>query len=130
MKMRKMQRKIGIDFMVPDNVIEFAEVLASKSNMRQKMSAVIHRNGVILGQGYNHWLSTSTEPKNVIWGVPVRSIHAEVMCIRWTWRKYGSSAFKNSEIYIHRKGNLLAKPCPHCMQIIEMFGLKPSWSPL
>jgi len=112
-------------------IVQLAEELSAKSDMKQQVSAVIFREGVgILGQGYNHWLGTCSVPRSTVYGVPVRSIHAEIAAIRWTYRKYGERAFTGATIYIHRRGNRLARPCSHCAQVIEMFGLNPIWSPI
>jgi deoxycytidylate deaminase len=115
---------------IPNIIVKLAEELSAKSDMRQKVSAVIFNDTEVLGQGYNKWLGTCSVPRNVLYGVPVRSIHAEIAAIRWTYRKYGESAFVGASIYIHRKGNKLARPCSHCAQVIEMFALNPVWSPL
>lgn len=115
---------------VPKNIINLAEFISSKSNMKQQMSAIIFKNDRVLAQGYNHRLSTANFPRNHIHGVPVYSIHAEVQAIRWCHRKYGTSIFSGAQIYVHRRGNKMSKPCSHCMQIIELFGLTPSWSPI
>ena len=57
---------------VPVDVLLLAEELSSKSNMKQKISA-----------------------------------------IRWAYKKHGPKMLVGANIYIHRRGNRLAKPCPH-----------------
>jgi tRNA(Arg) A34 adenosine deaminase TadA len=113
---------------VPDSIIEYADNLASFSSMKHKMSAVIFRNGEILGSDYNRWMGSTNEPSACLYGVPVFSRHGEIGAIRKVYRHYGTAGFVGASIYIHRYNkksrNMLAKPCKHCMQVIEMMGIK------
>jgi tRNA(Arg) A34 adenosine deaminase TadA len=111
---------------IPIEIIEFAETLAAKSSMKQKMSAVIFRGNKILSSDYNRWVRYSTignSTRACVYGVPVFSVHAEISAIRKFYRHYGSKGFIGSSIYVHRLGSRNAKPCSHCMQVVLMMGI-------
>jgi hypothetical protein len=47
-------------------------------------------------------------------------VHAEVDCLAGLNFSYTIGNY----IYIHRKGGMLAKPCPKCQHVLEQFGFK------
>ena len=112
--------------MVPEAIVEYAEELSAKSNMRHQMAAVIYADDKILGADYNRWLGTS---KSFRYGVPVWSVHAELGALRKAVKHYGMGVLNGASIYIHRNNFGCAKPCGHCWQTLDMMRIgNISWS--
>lgn len=111
---------------VPEFILDEAEYLAAKSDMHQKMAAIVYVGDEILGSDYNRWMGSS---RLCLYGVPVWSRHCEIGAIRRVYKHYGSKGFEGSSIYVHRLGFRSARPCSHCMQVIKMMGIvKVYWS--
>jgi deoxycytidylate deaminase len=83
------------------------------------MGAVIAKGNKVLGLGFND--PFKTHPKS---NTRYQYIHAELSAILNTARE----DLKGSSIYVYRLGckeaPLLAKPCPHCMELIKRSGIK------
>jgi len=107
------------------NVLEVAIEECKKSNMTQKMSAVIFKDKNILSLGHNRLVSPSPNPQLQYLGVPYPySIHAEVDAIlnyeghRRNLRSASIFIFRQRKI----KGKItvgLAKPCKCCKKVIR-----------
>lgn len=107
---------------IPPHVISLAQKICLKSQMKHKLSCIIYnKKGHIINIGYNKWLTIGKRSK-----VPLKcSIHSEMDAIAGCDRRelYGAN------IYVYRKGNLLAKPCENCMKELEKYGFRNiSWS--
>jgi len=109
---------------VPSEVIELAQEICKKSNMKQRMSAVVFDGAEILGQGCNRLICEGSVPPVRKYGKGWYSVHAELQAIRWAVKKHGYGRLLGCSIYVMRENGRIAKPCQHCMQIIEMVGIK------
>jgi deoxycytidylate deaminase len=109
---------------VPKEIVELAERLCNKKSgfKRYPMAAVIYkgRKPTIISTGVNYHLHCGTNIERKCY-----SIHAERDAISGCSKQdlWGAS------IFIFRKNNLLAKPCPKCMNLIMATGINQiSWS--
>lgn len=103
---------------ISEDIIAAAIACSTRSNMKFKLGAIVYRNDIILGRGYNHYLRKTSK-----FGHPVYSLHAEVHAIQFAIRKYGRRALAGASIYIYRSNGKLARPCPCCLSLIEMVGI-------
>ena len=104
---------------IPLSVIKLAKKVASRSQHKFKLGAVIFKKGDILSFGFNH--AHKTHPKS---NVPYRKIHAELGALLYLTREQ----LKGSSIYIHRTkkdgSEGLAKPCQYCAALLEEVGIR------
>jgi deoxycytidylate deaminase len=107
---------------VPHHIVELAEKICLKSEMRQKMSAIVFdKRGNVINVGYNRRIIKSIVPTTLFkYGQPYISIHAEIDCLAGLTfdDTYGNY------MYVHRKNGLIAKPCLKCQHVLDQFGLK------
>jgi len=98
-------------------MIHIAKKASERSQERFKMGAVITRGNRVLAHGFN---TNKTHPK--FGSGEYKKVHAEssviCKCIRQRINLEGSS------IWIYRRNEQLAKPCPCCMELIESVGIK------
>lgn len=92
------------------------------------MSAVIYKykrnKTVVISTGVNRHLYIGKKKEKGRYGTPY-SIHAERDAIEGCSRQdlWGAS------IFVYRKGNKLARPCPKCMNLIMSTGINHiAWS--
>ena len=109
--------------------INLAANIASSSNHRFQLGAVIVDGGSVLGTGTNVYLGTSIPSKgprslSAASCVPPlgSSIHAEVQALRSLSE---TARNKRSTIYVTRLSakneTTMAKPCAHCIQTLMLF---------
>ena len=98
-------------------MIHIAKKASEKSKERFKMGAVITRGNRVLAHGYN---INKTHPK--YGSGEYKTVHAEssaiCKCIRQGIKLEGAS------IWVYRRNEQLAKPCPCCMELIRSVGIK------
>jgi deoxycytidylate deaminase len=86
---------------------------ASKSPMYQQLGAVVVRNRIIIGKGFNYYKH----------GHPKRSIHAEASAIM-----DANGRVKGCYLYVCRNkrlnGGRISKPCSRCQQLIYNVGIR------
>lgn len=107
-----------------NHLIEIAIKAANKSKYKQKVGAVLIKNGKIISIGYNQIRHQSSIVVNH-W---VGSLHAEIHCIINAIKKIDSDKIKGSTMIVVRvmkNGKLgLALPCKDCYSVIENFEIK------
>ena len=105
------------------NINEQLYFMAMKSNQRAKYAAVIiHRNRII-GIGYNHLISNSSNDSQYLYEIYKHSIHAERNAIMNVKDK---NMLSSSKIVIVRlnDGNIVpAKPCEMCKRLLNKYKL-------
>jgi len=106
-----------IDLDDPPPPMRLAIKESHKSNHRFKLGACIARGSRILSKACN---SRKTHP--VFGSGEYRTLHAEGHAIYKAVRQ--GIDLKGSTIYIYRRNNNLAKPCPCCMGLIHKYGIK------
>jgi len=90
---------------------------SEKSKHRFKLGAVIARGNRVLTKAHN---SRKTHPR---FGVgDYNTLHAEAYAIYKAVRR--GIDLRGTTIYVYRKNNNLAKPCPCCMGLIHKYGIK------
>lgn len=108
-----------------DNIVKLAAKVCLKSNMRQKMAAIIYDNrGRVISVGYNRWLVIGSQRNKQ----PFRySIHAEADAIAGCSRE----ELFGKNIFIYREGNKNARPCQDCSNLIKKYGFRTvCWGPV
>ena len=88
-----------------------------KSNHRFKLGACIAKGRRILSKACN---SRKTHPR--FGSGEFKTLHAEGYAIYKAVRQ--GIDIKGATIYIYRRNNNLAKPCPCCMGLIHKYGIK------
>ncbi len=87
-----------------------------KSNHRFKLGACIARGKKILSRAHN---TRKTHPK--FGSGEYQTLHAESYAIYKAVRK--GINLEGTTLYVYRKNNNLAKPCPCCMGLIHKYGI-------
>ena len=90
---------------------------SEKSDHRFKMGAAIARGSKILVSAPN---SRKTHPK--FGSGQFSTLHAESHAIYKAIRS--GINISGATIYVYRANDLLAKPCPRCMGLINKYGIK------
>ena len=90
---------------------------SNKSNHRFKLGACIARGNKILTKAHN---SRKTHPK--FGAGEYQTLHAESYAIYKAVRQ--GINLRGTTLYVYRRNNNLAKPCPCCMGLIHKYGIK------
>jgi|TARA_R100001594_G_C3988390_1_gene251824 deoxycytidylate deaminase len=98
-------------------MIHVAKKASERSQERFKMGAVITRGNRVLAHGFN---TNKTHPK--FGSGEYKKVHAESSAICKCIRQ--GISLEGACIWIYRRNELLAKPCPCCMELIESVGIK------
>ena len=112
---------------IPDHVIDLAEKVCMKSNMSHKLSAILYNNkGTVINVGYNRRLVDSRSPTVIKrHGLRWLSVHAEVDALSGI----NFNDLHKYNLYVHRVGGKLARPCVQCRHILDMYSLnRVYWS--
>tara|TARA_R110002012_G_scaffold77447_4_gene196578 strand:- start:1417 stop:1764 length:348 start_codon:yes stop_codon:yes gene_type:complete len=88
-----------------------------KSNHRFKLGACIAKGNKVLTKAHN---SRKTHPK--FGSGDYQTLHAESYAIYKAVRQ--GINLKGTTLYVYRKNNNLAKPCPCCMGLVHEYGIK------
>jgi deoxycytidylate deaminase len=88
-----------------------------KSNHRFKLGACIAKGKRILSKAHN---SRKTHPE--FGAGNFQTLHAESYAIYKAVRQ--GISLKGATLYVYRRNNNLAKPCPCCMGLIHKYGIK------
>jgi len=88
-----------------------------KSNHRFKLGACIARGNKVLVKAHN---TRKTHPK--FGAGDFQTLHAESHAICKAVRQ--GINLKGTTLYVYRRNNNLAKPCPCCMGLIHKYGIK------
>lgn len=105
------------------NINEKLYLIAMKSNQRAKYAAIIIHRNKIIGIGYNHLISNSSNVSQCIYETYKHSIHAEKNAIMNVKDK---TKLSSSKIVIIRlsDGNIVqAKPCDMCKNLLDKYKL-------
>lgn len=95
--------------------LQVALETASKSDMRQRLGAVIVDGKRIISKGYNRWCKSQKLHSIIYDGKVVQgSIHAEIEALR---RIHGIIT-SNLTLYVVRDKYQMAKPCDSCMKVL------------
>lgn len=90
---------------------------SAKSTHKMKMGCVIVSGSNIIGRGFNiHKTHTKFGSGNG------NTIHAEGMALIDAYSK--SFDLSKCEAYIYRQGNLMARPCKHCLEYLKFAGIR------
>lgn len=109
---------------VPNNVVEVARKIATRSNMHQKVGAVVYKKDRVISTGYNRWLRIGHVQSHST-SYTRYSIHAEEDALLGARPKDCIGA----SIYIYRNGGGLAKPCEKCQAMLTRWGITQiQWS--
>ncbi len=90
---------------------------AKKSKQRFKLGAAIAKGKKVLSKAHNQM---KTHPE--FGSGTYNNLHSEGHAIYKAIRK--GLDLTGSTIYVYRRHNTLAKPCPCCMGLIEKYGIK------
>lgn len=97
---------------------------AKTSKYRYKLAAVIVKGGAVLSYGVNH-VGANSSLLNQEWP---GSIHAEQAAILKLLKQKNMDKASGAIMYVSRingRGTTgLARPCQHCMELIEAIGIK------
>lgn len=99
------------------DIHERARVVANKSFMQQRHACIIVRNGKIVSEGYNHWMSQHQLCDK--W-----SLHAEVVALNKIKNK-PKWWIQECCMYVYRLSNTdpnsfrMSHPCPGCQRVIR-----------
>lgn len=123
MRKRKRKKKKAINNRIKRSV-KLARKLAAKGNSPNfRLGAVLLKGNKIISTGRNYFYKTHPKATNAL-----RTIHAEVDCVRRIGRFEDPV---NSTLVIVRETNSgllsMAKPCPHCMDLLYQIGVKDIW---
>ena len=101
-----------------DPCMKAAISAALESNLKFKIGAALVRRGRLLCVGHNQ---TKTHPR---YGSksPYHTLHAEGDCL-WSADKLGISTI-GCTLYVYRRNNLNSKPCPDCLKLIQLCGIR------
>ena len=106
-----------IDLDDPPPPMRVAIKESHKSNHRFKLGACIAKGNKVLTRAHN---SRKTHPK--FGSGDYKTLHAESYAIYKAVRQ--GINLKGTTLYVYRKNNNLAKPCPCCMGLIHEYGIK------
>lgn len=98
---------------------DLAKALSKKSTYHHQMGAVVVKKSRVIGVGFNK--PSKTHPKS---NTKFNTIHAELDAILGLDR----SDLKGADIYVFREYKdgrpAMAKPCPHCQQLLIEVGIR------
>lgn len=100
-----------------NSLLKLALREAVKGNHKQKMGAIIYKNGKIISRGYNKVNRGYSTYNQEYWK---GSLHAEISAILNAKGK----SLKGASIFVARANQRLAKPCKKCMAVIKEVGIK------
>lgn len=98
--------------------MDLAKRASKKSNYHHRLGAVIVKKNKVISVGYNK--PHKTHPRS---NTKYKTIHAELDAILGCEKE----DLKGATIYVLRDASAgvnLAKPCPCCMELIQMVGIK------
>ena len=102
-----------------------AQIESLKSNHHShKMGAVFVRKNHIISSGCNFLTKTHPFVRRLD---PHKTMHAEVDAI---FKLKNKDQLKGSSVFIYREnvfGPAIARPCPICMQILKIFGIRKAY---
>lgn len=100
-----------------NTLLKLALKEAAKGNHKQKMGAIIYKNGKIISRGYNKVNRGYSTYNQKYWQ---GSLHAEISAILNAKDK----SLKGASIFVARQNQRLAMPCSKCKTIIKEVGIK------
>lgn len=95
-----------------------AKTLSTKSTMSFQLGAVVYKKGRVIGRGYN---SRKTHPK---WGGTSKFLMLHAECAAMYDAEKNGHDLSGCTIYVYRKNNTLARPCPSCVKIMREHGIR------
>lgn len=108
--------------------LKIAERIASKSDMRHKLAAIVVHKNTVLSVGYNRQMGTELDRKPI--GVLSShggnySIHAEIDALNKALKVYPEARVWGNKLvlYVARKGWKLAYPCEDCLKMLKRYGI-------
>ena len=105
------------------NIKELAKIEANKSNVKYKMSAIIYDKSGLIAYGHNRKVSNVSRNTVLKFGVPYKSIHAEIDALL-NIHPNDRYRLNRATIFIYRNGDKLAKPCKKCEHVLNMFNIR------
>ena len=108
--------------------LKVAERIASRSDMRHKLAAMVVHKNTVLSVGYNRQMGEDLDKKPM--GVLSfhggnYSIHAEIDALNKAFKVYPEyrTYGNNLTLYVARKGWKLAMPCEDCQKMLKRYDI-------
>lgn len=102
---------------IKEAAMQCAKVESNKSRGNWQLGAVIVKKNKVIAKAHN---LDKTHP--IFGSGRYKNLHAEGHAI-WKAVRQGIDV-TGSTIYVYRKNENLAKPCPCCMRLIQKYGIK------
>src|ERR1035438_3164570 len=102
--------------------LKIAERISEKSDMKQKIAALVVCKNTVLSVGYNRHrgMELDMAPTGMVYSGGGYSIHAEIDALNKAFKVYPEMRVDAKlTLYVARKGWRLAKPCDECQRSEE-----------
>jgi|ERR1035437_802365 deoxycytidylate deaminase len=107
--------------------LKIAEKISEKSEMKQKVAALVVCKNTVLSVGYNRHrgMELDKAPTGMVYSGGGYSIHAEIDALNKAFKVFPEMRNNTDKLtlYVARKGGRLARPCEECQTMLKRYGI-------